>query len=446
MKVPAETARQRHAVDPSSAEPQVGALRLIVSWPDGRFEEDRILRTLEDRLVVRSVTEVEWTPSRMRENYLRFYGDHAPLPHGGGLESRKRHGPILVITATDPEPRYEERLTTSGPVVVSVNLFEAKDRFRALGDGDRWVHCADSVAHTTRDLMMLLGVDPATHLREHADPWQGVVPRVQRDIVGADGWDSLTQLFYALNHTVSYLVLRNFEHLPECAAFGSHDDVDLLTDRYRELIAVLHPRPLLKRVPRWGGRFFVRVAGETVIFDLRFVGDRYYDPRWARGVLERRIWCERGFFTPNADDYFETLAYHAIVQKRRFSEEYQQRLATMARAVGRPDWDEARLREPARAHALIHGLVQARGYTIAKPRDPTVFFNFAAAGSRRPELRRRMARAHRAVVRYVVPFIAYPLHQMHGAVRTQLGRILAWLRALVREVRRALRIRRRRSS
>jgi hypothetical protein len=262
-------------------------------------------------------------------------------------------------------------------------------------------------ASATRDLMLLLGTDPTTHLAGRAGGWDGRVEEVQRDLVGAHGWESASALFHALDHTVRYIVLRNFEEMPDSLHVDAHADVDLLTDDYPGLARVLNARRHVRCIPRSGGPHWVRIGGNDVWFDLRFVGDDYYDPRWARALLDRRVWNPRGFFTPSPEDYFESLAYHAVVHKRAFAPDYGHRLAAMARAAGWPEPDAAALHDPARVKAAVDAALARRGVRYCRPHDPNVFYNFAAIGHRWPRMRRKLAALSRKVQRVV--------HRLGGA-------------------------------
>jgi hypothetical protein len=103
------------------------------------------------------------------------------------------------------------------------------------------------------------------------------------------------------------------------------------------------------------------------------------------------VWNDGGFFSPSPRDYFETLAYHAVVHKSALSADYRQRLAEMARALGISGWDSPALEDPARVRTLLDGLLQRRGFGCRRPRDVNVFYNFEATGHRWPSLRRKLA-------------------------------------------------------
>jgi hypothetical protein len=389
--------------------PEFGLFVVASSAPAVR---ERILDRARMLFDVRRVYELRWTPELAAENHARFYRQRpSAVRPNGGFER-----PLLLVTAT-------------GSAISSAKFLEATQDFRARTAGTASVH-GSTATEAARDLMLLLGTDPQTHLAENPPPWDGRTEELHRDLSGARGWASPTELFHALNHTVRYLVLRNFEKLPHCLHVGSHEDVDMLTGDYPETIRVMNARPNVRCLPRWGGPHWVNISGEDMWFDVRFVGDRYYDPRWAAAILDRRVWNENGFYSPNAEDYFETLAYHAVVHKREFAADYRPRLAGMAAALGRPGWDASGLGDPARMKALLDEILRRRGYRYYRPRDVNVFYNFSAAGHPLPHVRRKLAGIARKALR-----VAYRVQQRLGdrywQARDTLCLKAPWLNAIL---------------
>jgi hypothetical protein len=351
------------------------ALGLLVVWAGDQAGRERAVRHARTLFELRRLHAVRWTPALAAENCARLNRPELRSPSSAGTPA-----PLLVLTV-DATPSFAD----------------ASRQFRAGIGTAASVHASSGTA-ATRDLMLLLGVDPPTHLAGH-EAWDGRIEEVSRDLAGARGWTSARELFHVLNHTVRYLVLRNFEEMPESLHVDAHADVDVLTDDYPELARVLNARRHVRCIPRWGGPHWVRIAGTEVWFDLRFVGDGYYDPTWARALLDRRVRHANGFFTPSDEDYFESLAYHAVVHKRMFAPDYGQRLAAMARAAGRPEADAAALHDPARVKTEVDAILARRGYRYCRPRDVNVFYNFEAVGHRWPRARRKLAGLARRAVR-----------------------------------------------
>jgi len=366
-------------------------LALFVIWEKARFLQNQIIEMIGDTFEIRGVHEVVWDPHRADENFARFYQGRAAPPRGSYFREQKGGGAFLVVTVADYEPIYEARETHRGQEVLNARCFDLKHRIRSQVGGVMRVHSTDSGAEAARDLLLLMGVTPARYLREQAAPWDGRVDTRHGNLAGCDGWQNMEELLEVLNHGVRYVVLRNAENFPGGLSVEAGHQVSMLTDNYHELVRLLNARPLHRTLPRWGGRFVVNVSGQEQAVELRFVGDGYFDAGWASRLLERREWQERGFFAPAPDDYFETLAYHAIVHNPALSHEYRRRLQQLAIELERPGWEAEELSESDVAVRRLQELMSARNYTHVRPKDPTAFFNFLAAGYGLPKFRSRLA-------------------------------------------------------
>lgn len=144
-------------------------------------------------------------------------------------------------------------------------------------------------------------------------------------------YDDIRQVFNLLNASgVDYLVLRNYEMMlsPELYV-GDHADIDLLCDDSRKIVQVLGASSTKDD----GIHYFLNIRGQNVSFDLRQVGDGYYCEQWERDLLTRKKFTHC-FYVMSDEDYFYTLIYHAVLQKRKLSEEYKYRLLEMASRNG----------------------------------------------------------------------------------------------------------------
>lgn len=369
-------------------------LHLVVVWSSGRSHERAILADLRDRFDVLRVHEVHWTPELVPQNYSRFYRGRLVPPYRN-VETRKGSGPLLAVTVLDRAPDYAVRDTLHGEAVVNANLFDAKVRYREWTGPGHLVHGSDTAAEANRDLMLLLGCTTQAYLERHPGSWDGTIRPVQRDLSGARGWDSAGQMLEALNCSVDYVVLGGADPV-RMLEEETDATIELLTDSYKEIIAVTNARPLLRQIPPWGGRFLIRVGERNAPFAFRFVGDHYFDPKWQRAVLERRVWCERGYFKPQAQDDLETLAYHALIHEPSLTPEHKARMLSLARALGREDTAPAAPDDEARIKRALDVILEQHGYAYVQPLDVFAFYNFHAAGVRFPGTRRRVADLRRA--------------------------------------------------
>lgn len=221
----------------------------------------------------------------------------------------------------------------------------------------------------------------------------------ERQVTGRRSWSNVQEMFAVLNAGSPYVVLRNFEGLADLDFLPGHGDIDILTADYGETIALLEAESRIGAVPRWGGRFNVEIGGRKVICDLRFPGDDYFETAWALEILENRRLHPGGFYVPEDDELLDTMLYHAVVHKPYVRRDYQTRLADLGTQRGRSAWTAEALADPNKARALLDERLSARGFTIRRPKDPTVFFNHRVSGAVAPFLRRLLDALRRRIYR-----------------------------------------------
>ena len=146
-----------------------------------------------------------------------------------------------------------------------------------------------------------------------------------------DFFDTLNQA------NINYLVLRNYENLlePELYVDG-HGDIDMLCDDSQVIVNLINARPLTEDKPGIlgdGVHYAIEVDGKPVQLDLRHVGDGYYCAKWEKEMLEGSVRHDC-FYVMNETDYFYSLVYHAVLQKRSLSQEYSSRLLQMSKELG----------------------------------------------------------------------------------------------------------------
>lgn len=146
-------------------------------------------------------------------------------------------------------------------------------------------------------------------------------------------WKDTEELFRNLNEKCNYLIMRNFEDIKEINSHGKiHDDIDFLCDDYKKMVEVMDARP--RRFYDNKVQYQILIGGGYTKIDIRSVGDNYYDSLWQKEMLENKSWQDEGFFVMNESDYFYSLVYHAVLQKKILSEDYRKKLADMAEALG----------------------------------------------------------------------------------------------------------------
>ncbi|WP_407316558.1 hypothetical protein UQW22_09680 [Isoptericola halotolerans] len=344
-------------------------LQLLVVWSRGRQHEEAVLELLRREFRVLAQIEVTWSAAEVVTNFERLYGQGlygtSPKPQEVGDE------PFLLVVVEDLAPRYGYRQNVSGYVeLTNLHIAEVKSAARALTGGYR-VHSSNNLREFFRDGTLLLGPGRlrAVVARSGAEPAR---EELCDDIVGSAGWRDLSELFDTLRLTSEYLVLRNFELLPD--ELEDDREIDLLAGDQTDLAAVANARPLDPGGD--GAQFGCTVAGQAVVLDVRSIGDGYLDRRWQDAALERRAW-RGGVAVPRADDHFFSLLYHAKVQKPQVKPRYIPRLGALGSAVGLPGGTASRVTDDDVAASVLDGFLSAHGYGLPRPSDAGVHRNEA---------------------------------------------------------------------
>ena len=148
------------------------------------------------------------------------------------------------------------------------------------------------------------------------------------------GWNTIEEMFAVLHSANErYVILRNYEELDSANFYSSgHADIDFLAYSGKHFAKLIHAYP--RFVSDDGIHYKVLIAGTEVVIDVRSVGDGYYDANWERTLLHKRMLFDERFYIADAENYYRTLIYHAILQKNELGEDYFLRLNRMAEDVG----------------------------------------------------------------------------------------------------------------
>ena len=357
-------------------------LHLFIIWDNARDRASEILDDMRTTFEIRRVFDVQWSDKHFSDNMSRFYG--RKLPDRSEKEMHCGRGPFLLVIVRDNSPRHGVRDTSAGPCAVNTRCFDAKARYRQLTGGGHRIHGTNTPSEADHDLVLLTQQTAAEFEESHTTPWDGQVERRNLDLGGADGWPTLKDLLHTLNAAVDYAVLRNFEHFPENATMEGHGDVDLLCTNPQEVAFITNGTPVFTDAYRVLHR--VMVGGAPMLFDFRAVGDNYYDPAWAKDMLDRRVLSPKGFYHLNADDHFYGLLYHAAVHKPSIAADYVTRLIDLSK--GKEELDGKACADPPALHAIVDRFLSRNGYRFVEPADLSVYFNAKFARIRKLSVNR----------------------------------------------------------
>lgn len=340
-------------------------VHLFIIWSNGMHYKEEIIESIRNRFLINKVVTILWSQELFGANLRRFYGQN--LPKNSNKERECGNGPLTAIIATDKNPLYAPRKTTSGVHVVNINTFDIKEQFRRK-TGTNILHATNNVEEAEHDITLLFGKAPEDLAKQE---FESIPDELYEDIVGARGWESIQQMLYVLNHTCKYVVLRNFENYPESVELGAHSDMDILCENLSVAQKILNASPT-KKMP-WRVQQKVQIDRNFIHVDLRYVGDNYYDKEWQKEILRTRVLNEKGFYTPNMEEYLYSLVYHALIQKHDVSEDYVVRIKELCNKIHVESIDMDKLED---AIGILNEYMKDKSYHYIEPKDYSVGFYY----------------------------------------------------------------------
>lgn len=307
-----------------------GTLYLFIIWEKSRHKTNDIMDDLKHNYVIREIYDVKWTGENFLNNLQRFYGKS--LPDAKIKSELCGTGSFLVVIVTDPEPKFNVIRHQFKEDYVNSNVNQSKRKYRKWIGEDFTVHSSISENETNHNLTLLFGKNTRDFEEELPKEWDGIIKNFESDLIGYNGWNDMNELFYVMNGTVNYVILRNFEEMP--VKFDYHD-VDLLVNDEKLAFIVNKDFSLLKDNIR---AIKFRVGDNDIIFNPNYLGDNYYDEKWENDILKKRVLHPNGFYIPEKNDYFFTLLYHVLFHDRwknqgRISEKYKKILLDLAKGL-----------------------------------------------------------------------------------------------------------------
>ena len=344
-------------------------LHLLIIWEKGRNKEKEILDYISNNFELVEIYKIKWDKKKFSKNLSAFYGSN--LPPKSKKELHCGDGEFITVTFFDKQPRYEYVETSRGTEKVNINIFEIKNKFRLLTGGGHKIHTTNTTRETNHDLTLLLGLncyDYEKIIKNKKNSKKEIIS-ISKNITGVDGWKNLYEFFYVINSTLNYVVLRNFENLPDIPYGEKHPDIDFLVKNLDEAVYIMQAEKVFKE--NFRVYYKLNVSGDNVYIDLRSVGDEYYDKNWQIEILNTRIFHEKKFYIPSNENYFFTLVYHVLIHKIEISSDYYHKIAEIfKRFISR---DEKKLNFTY-YFEMLENFLKKNEYEYVRPKDFSVFF------------------------------------------------------------------------
>ena len=181
---------------------------------------------------------------------------------------------------------------------------------------------------------------------------------------GQPEWSSLEEMVAFVNVACDWVILRNFEYLLDGTFWVNDNDIDALSSRVELL------RAAMNAVARKGGRssYETRVEGKKLLLDLRYIGDKYYDPMWARDMLINKKDIQN-IPVLSDGDYFFSLIYHSFLQKEFINPIYVGRINFLARSLKYDICTSDGNIDEVKAFSFLNRFLDLKNYTYTHTND-----------------------------------------------------------------------------
>lgn len=347
---------------------------IMVLWSNATQYKEAILEDLRaSNLHVYRMFDVRWDKDAFLDNYIVFYAHSqkhlAYDKYKNLLRGKMTHcgdGRFFVIILKDDTPIFENRGTSSGDRLVNTRVYDKKVKYREMTGGGHKIHSSDDAWETNKDLTLMFGLNTDDFLKRY--PESDKVETYEHNCVGVGGYNSIEEFFYVLNNTVEYVVMRNFECIPDEYTVEGHGDIDLLVENLNYVRYLTLARPIFEEAYRVYHE--IVIAGKSVPFDFRHVGDNYYDRPWQTQILAARVKTKDLFYIPDAMNLYLSLLYHAYVQKNEVKEDYHPKLSEYASRVGLTYVSTVK-----DCMAQLDMFMRANQYEYVVPKDKSVVYN-----------------------------------------------------------------------
>lgn len=355
------------------------AIHIIIIWSNASIQKDRIISDIKQDFDIIKLFNVHWEKKLFLDNLKVFYAHSQKKLSSTALislmENKMKHcgdKDFHVVVFRDNSPIYENRDTSSGVSLVNSRVFDKKQLYRQWTGGGHKIHCSNDAWETNKDLTLLFGLNTEDFCLRYGKKRSEnslMEENVSHNCIGVNGYDDIRQLFYVLNNSVQYVVLRNHECLPEHYTAEGHGDIDLLVENFNYIKHLTSAYDVYRSPYRV--YHTIKVGGKQIPFDFRHVGDNYYDIEWEKSILKNRKFQSKGFYTPNDKDQFYSLLYHAFIQKPSVAEDYIRKLNNYSKRIG-IEFNTSRVED---AVGLLDSFFEEMQYEYVRPNDKTVFFN-----------------------------------------------------------------------
>ncbi|TFH88159.1 hypothetical protein EQG41_04445 [Billgrantia azerbaijanica] len=301
------------------------------------------------------------------EDLSRIYEKNAPKNADRALAKVGRP-PFRFILVEDTSPNYTWTRSVSKLIEpANADVISLKEEFRSWFPEKYQVHSSTNMRECLYQSVLILGVD---NFKRALGGAKRVRMVLDKDLEGCHGWYDWSHFFSVMNRCVDYLVLYDFEGLPESL---DADAITFLCDDLFRFKAAAN----LRRDKGRAERYSLIVGGKRFSVYVRVVGDGYFDTKWQIRMLSNRKFTG-DLYIPTVEDHFFGLWYHALIHEGGIKRKRSKQLNGLAREMGLDWFKPQAMMDTLAACSILSGFMIPNGYSYAKPLDPAVKGNLKA--------------------------------------------------------------------
>ena len=315
---------------------------IIVDWGNSFSKREMLEYIGEYGLEFKEVIHVPKLKKKSK-TMTKFYNKPIALYPAGIKIDDERGATDFTIYRVNAEVCYDYR-HTGHPRLVNINLNDFKWVLRKKAKSR--IHVTDNIQETKDNLTALGLYEKHYNRREFKD---------------------ISEVFDVLNtlEDFKYVVMRSFEGISDAITIDEHFCVDLLVTDYYLAKCALDASSVIcsgAKLEDGGWRVLnsVLIDGVEVWFNLRYLGDNYYDTKLEHRMLNDRI-AHKNFYVPDKETHLYTLIYHAIIHKdlgKRSSKEIFRECGVKARVDA--------------LHGILDGYMKENKFNYVRPTDKSV--------------------------------------------------------------------------
>ncbi|WP_042256297.1 hypothetical protein [Butyrivibrio proteoclasticus] len=303
-------------------------IHICIIWGTARKYEESIKAVVRSKFTILAEYEVQWDEDKFGFNLTSLYEEN--FIYDRFQQKIRGTGPFLVLVVEDSQPYFRMQSTRRGMELLNDNAFTVKNKVRSEITHTFNFHTSINYEETRNNFVKLFGISLTDYIEEGIFPAERVY--LKRNCTGVDGWKSLSEFFYAINETTKYVVLRNYEKLPDRHRYDPDGDIDILVEKLPVFLCVINPQ-VYETENAYQFFNWIQIGDQKILIHVKYVGDHYYDKIIETRLLERRIKNNMGIYVPDTELYFWTLLYHGLFHKENY-EKYISVLETIAPQIG----------------------------------------------------------------------------------------------------------------